>query len=132
MQSSSRGRAARASATYCGAVSSLPRELHDQLGQQMTGLSIGLDRVQHLTDGNRRSGAAALHKRVKELRELTTEMIKAVRHVTLELRAPALDDRVGQSAIETYVREWVRRFDVEATVRGADPELRVSPDLSST
>jgi signal transduction histidine kinase len=74
----------------------------------MTGVSIGLDRAQNLTELNEHPGAAVLHERVGELRDLTTEMIKAVRCVTLELCAPELDDMGVQSAIQTYVREWVR------------------------
>jgi PAS domain S-box-containing protein len=111
---------------------SLARELHDQLGQQMTGLSIGLDRVQSLTESNEYPGAAALHARVGELRDLTTEMIKAVRYVTLELRAPELDDMGAQSAIQTYLREWGRRYDVETHFDGPDPEVVISPEAGST
>jgi two-component system, NarL family, sensor histidine kinase UhpB len=111
---------------------SLARELHDQLGQQMTGLSIGLDRVQSLTELSDYPGAAALHERVGELRDLTAEMIKAVRYVTLELRAPELDDMGVQSAIQTYVREWGRRYDVETHFDGPDPAVVVSPEASST
>ncbi|MEO7202057.1 MAG: PAS domain-containing protein, partial [Candidatus Tumulicola sp.] len=111
---------------------SLARELHDQLGQQMTGLSIGLDRVQSLTNLNEHPEAAVLHERVGELRHLTTEMIKAVRYVTLELRAPELDDMGVQSAIQTYVLEWGRRYDVETHFDGPDPQVVVSPEASST
>lgn len=111
---------------------SLARELHDQLGQQMTGLSIGLDRVQSLTDLNEHPDAVALHERVGELRDLTTEIIKTIRYVTLELRAPELDDMGVQSAIQTYVREWGRRYDVETHFDGPDPEVVVSPEASST
>jgi PAS domain S-box-containing protein len=111
---------------------SLARELHDQLGQQMTGLSIGLDRVQSLTNLSEHPGAAALHERVGELRDLTTEMIKAVRYVTLELRAPELDDMGVQSAIGTYVREWGRRYGVETHFDGPDPEVVTSPEVGST
>jgi PAS domain S-box-containing protein len=110
----------------------LARELHDQLSQQMTGLSLGLDRVQNLTDLNEHPGAAALHKRVGELRALTSEMIKAIRYVTLELRAPELDDMGAQAAIETYVREWGRRYGVETHFDGPDPEVAVSAEAAST
>jgi hypothetical protein len=82
--------------------------LHDQLGQQMTGVSIGLDRVQNLTELNEHPGGGGLAR----TRGRTTrshhrnDQGRSLRYARA-MRAE-LDDMGVQSAIQTYVREWVR------------------------
>lgn len=110
----------------------LARELHDRLGQQMTGLSLGLDRVQRLADEREYAGSTALRQRLTELRDLTAEMFKAVRYVALELRAPELDDMGLQSAVETYVREWASRYGIAAYFAGPSSQLDLPMDVAST
>jgi PAS domain S-box-containing protein len=110
----------------------LARELHDRLGQQMTGLSLGLDRVQRLADEREYAGSTALRQRLTELRDLTAEMFKAVRYVALELRAPELDDMGLQSAVETYVREWASRYGIPAYFAGPSSQLALPMDVAST
>jgi PAS domain S-box-containing protein len=110
----------------------LARELHDRLGQQMTGLSLGLDRVQRLADEREYAGSTALRQRLTELRDLTAEMFKAVRYVALELRAPELDDMGLQSAVETYVREWASRYGIAAYFAGPSSQLVLPMDVAST
>ena len=67
----------------------LARELHDQLGQHLTALTLGLDEVVGLLP----SDSPAL-PRLSSLLRLTNLLTRDVRYLALELRPPELDDVV--------------------------------------
>lgn len=85
----------------------LARELHDQLGQHLTALTLGLDEVVGLLPGD----SPAL-PRLTSLLRLTNLLTRDVRYLALELRPPELDDVGLESAIATYVEKWTSRFDI--------------------
>jgi Signal transduction histidine kinase, glucose-6-phosphate specific len=64
----------------------IARELHDQMGQNLTALNVGL---KSLLDGQSRSG---LGSRVQHLQELATQTARDLHRVAVELRPAALDD----------------------------------------
>ena len=98
----------------------LARELHDQLGQHLTGFALGLaDTRRRLAvslgaaatpDASLRSAEASLER----LEELARLMTRDARNLALELRPPELDDVGLVSAIDTYVRAWGERTGVTA------------------
>ena len=97
----------------------LARELHDQLGQHLTGFALGLaDTRRRLAgalgaatpDAAVRSAEAGLER----LEELARLMTRDARNLALELRPPELDDVGLVSAIDTYVRAWGERTGVAA------------------
>jgi PAS domain S-box-containing protein len=63
----------------------IARELHDEIGQHLTGISLILGAVEHLSA----EGAVA---RLKEVRALVAGLIARVRDVSLDLRPAMLDD----------------------------------------
>ena len=89
----------------------LARELHDQLGQHLTGFALGL------ADARRRLAAGEpAEARLVELEELARLMTRDARTLALDLRPPELDDVGLESALESYVREWSARTGVAAEV----------------
>ncbi|GLC25122.1 GAF domain-containing protein [Roseisolibacter agri] len=89
----------------------LARELHDQLGQHLTGFALGL------ADVRRRIAAGEpAADRLDQLEALARLMSRDARTLALELRPPELDDVGLEGALETYVAEWSARFDVAAEV----------------
>jgi signal transduction histidine kinase len=64
----------------------LARELHDETGQALTSILLGLKGVEEAPDGDERQRAAA------ELRELVVTTLQDVRRLAVELRPKALDD----------------------------------------
>jgi PAS domain S-box-containing protein len=89
----------------------LARELHDQLGQHITALGLGLAEARRLVLAGESSEA-----RLTQLEELARAIARDARYLALELRPPELDDVGLASAIETYVTEWSRRFRIETDV----------------
>ncbi|AWM37801.1 Oxygen sensor histidine kinase NreB [Gemmata obscuriglobus] len=87
----------------------IARELHDQLGQHLTGLGLGLKVVKDVTP--RPSPA---WDRLHELQLLTDRMGGEVHQLALELRPTALDDFGLETALANYIEEWGGRAGVQA------------------
>ncbi len=81
----------------------LARELHDETGQALTSMLLGLSAVERAETGE------AAHAAVGDLRKLVVETLQSVRRLATELRPAALDDfglepalrRLGQTVSET-------------------------------
>jgi signal transduction histidine kinase len=102
-------------------------ELHDQLGQHLTALALGLDEVAKMLPGD-----AVARRRLTVLQELTQAMTRDARHLALELRPPELDDVGLESALETYVAQWGERFTISVDLEVTGLEDDVSPLPSET
>lgn len=85
----------------------LSRELHDQLGQHLTAIALGLHEVASLT----RPGSQA-RERLAALQELTSLLTRDARYLAIELRPPELDDVGLESAMASYVEQWSVRYGI--------------------
>jgi PAS domain S-box-containing protein len=105
----------------------LARELHDQMGQNLTALSLGLKSLKDAMPAG--SPASA---RLQQLQELADLMGREVHQLALELRPTALDDLGLLTALTNYVDAWVERSGVEADFHstGLDAE-RLPPPLET-
>jgi signal transduction histidine kinase len=83
----------------------ISRELHDQIGQALTALVLGLERS---LESNDTSGLA----RLKELASIT---LADVRRIALDLRPSVLDQLGLEAAIRRYARDMLDRYGVEVT-----------------
>jgi len=86
----------------------IARELHDQLGQNLTALQIGL---KSLRDSD--PASANFSSRVEPLQELAVQTARDLHRVALELRPAALDDLGLVKAIATLIRSWSDRCRIE-------------------
>jgi len=85
--------------------SRLSRELHDELGQQLTGLKLSLSWL-----GNRlKDGRATPPDAVNEMRVLLDEAIVSVRRISTELRPRILDDLSFGEALTWQTTEFTKR-----------------------
>jgi signal transduction histidine kinase len=102
----------------------IARELHDQMGQHLTALGLGLKVVQDLTPDQSPAG-----ERLQKLLALTDQIGREVHHLALELRPTALDDLGLKEALANYVETWAERsgvqMDFQAT--GLEPNRLPSP-----
>jgi signal transduction histidine kinase len=96
----------------------LSRELHDHVAQVLTGLRMGLGRVERIS-GHRKVGAA-----LAECRVLVDDMFRTVRDLALGLRPSMLDDFGLEPALEWHVRDFSRRYDIDA-------QLKIEGDVAS-
>ena len=83
------------------------RELHDELGQQLTALKMGLDSFPDFHSDS--LGSPSLNRNVEQLQAMTEELMQRVHQLAWELRPAALDDLGLEAALGRYVEEWARR-----------------------
>jgi signal transduction histidine kinase len=85
----------------------IARELHDQMGQNLTALNVGL---KSLLDRQSRS---VLGSRVQRLQELATQTARDLHRVAVELRPAALDDLGLVKAIRALTETWSTRYGID-------------------
>lgn len=87
----------------------IARELHDQLGQHLTALALGLKVIEgnFLAPGPPR-------ERLHQLQSLTDQIGREIHTLALELRPTALDDLGLPAALGNYIEAWAERTGVEA------------------
>ena len=103
----------------------LSRELHDQIGQLLAGLSLGLSAAE---DALRRNVAGPdPAARLRPLRRLVEEIGREVHNLALELRPTALDDLGLAAALRNYVENWSARTGVAADFHASDGERLARP-----
>ncbi|MGB9475814.1 MAG: ATP-binding protein [Candidatus Udaeobacter sp.] len=86
----------------------IARELHDQMGQNLTALNLGL---KALLNGDPRS--KKLLGVVQPLQELATQTARDLHRVAVELRPAALDDLGLVKAIRNLTETWSARCRIE-------------------
>ena len=84
----------------------LSRELHDNLGQYLSALLLGLESLARVPQ----LPAAALNQ-LAYLKETTSQFELDVHSVALELRPTILDDLGLEAALSSFAREWARRHE---------------------
>ncbi len=105
----------------------IARELHDQMGQHLTALILGLKVVKDATPAS-----SPLYARMHQLRQLADLIGKEIHHLALELRPTALDDLGLHTTLLNYIEQWSERSGVEVDFHstGLDRE-RLPPPLET-
>lgn len=115
----------------------IARELHDQTGQELTSLLIGLrvlrgelEKVSPPFVGTDDQLGRA-REQSHSLTELARQTLDDVRRLALELRPKTLDDLGLVAALRWYADEWGRQvgLDVRFTSRGGSSLVRQFPDV---
>jgi signal transduction histidine kinase len=94
----------------------IARELHDETGQALASLMVGLRNVEEAPTPHE------ARQRLAELRALTADTLENVRRLALELRPSALDDLGLAAALRRYIQDYAARFKtrVDLQVDGLD------------
>jgi signal transduction histidine kinase len=101
----------------------ISRELHDETGQALTALMVGLRAVRdHCPD-------PAIRARATELRELASQTLDEVHNLALELRPSVLDDLGLVAALDHYVADYSQRYEIQVdfAVSGIEPNRLPAP-----
>ncbi|HXT64370.1 MAG TPA: PAS domain S-box protein [Pyrinomonadaceae bacterium] len=95
----------------------IARELHDEIGQALTAITINLQWMQ-------RSGAVNENgqPRINESIEVIEDALRRVRELSLELRPSMLDDLGLLAALSWYTTRYSERTGIEAVVTGDLPK----------
>jgi signal transduction histidine kinase len=104
----------------------LARELHDETGQALTSILLGLKGVEDAGDPEGLAEATA------ELRELVVTTLQDVRRLAVELRPKALDDFGLVPALERLVDTFREQTGIEVDLESQLDEGRLPPDVETT
>lgn len=102
----------------------IAQELHDQVGQELTAVLLGLSRIASLVDGGVRDDVRAVQDTVRF-------SLEDVRRIAIELRPEALDDLGLTSALAVLAERLSQRFGLDVCERIAVelPPLPVETEL---
>ena len=105
----------------------ISRDLHDQLGQQLTALRLKL-----ASHRERRGSDAGLSAEIEELQALAERIDAEVDFLAWELRPSALDDLGLATALVNFAEEWSKHYSVPAEVHVAGMEgSRLGPQAET-
>jgi signal transduction histidine kinase len=91
----------------------IARELHDEVGQSLTGVLL---EMANLTNLIRREKNAPLETKVTEVKQLVEDCIGVVRNLALLLRPPMLDDLGLIPALQWQARETTKRSGIRVKI----------------
>jgi signal transduction histidine kinase len=103
---------------------SLARELHDELGQVLTGLKMVVDQTLPLA-------AEPVRARLNEAVELINTLIKHLRNLSLELRPQMLDDLGLLVALDWHFKRYTKQTNIRVNFRHTPVPQRL-PTLLET
>ena len=96
----------------------ISRELHDEIGQTLTGLGIELANLEHLREGPQ----SEYRSHLADAKRLTEETLRTVRNIAMGLRPSMLDDSGIVPAVRWQASELSRRT-------GTPVELQIEGDF---
>ena len=104
----------------------LSRELHDEVGQHLTALALGLRTLSDLTPAG-----SALANQVAVLREMSRRLGSELHAVAVRLRPRALDDFGLEAALLNYAEEWTRQHHIPLDVHARMDGARLAPGIEN-
>jgi two-component system sensor histidine kinase UhpB len=99
----------------------IAQELHDQIGQELTAVLLGLARVQARVDDEHKGDVAGVQDAVRS-------SLEDVRRIALELRPEALDDLGLHSALAVLCERFAQRSGLVVAQRIDEPLPRLAPE----
>lgn len=106
----------------------IAREVHDRLGQSLTALSLGLDRLYQDLDRPGPAALAVARKECQALSAVVRDAIQGTRRLASELHPAVLDHLGLAAAVEWQVQEFGTRTGLVTHV-DVDGTLEVARDL---
>ncbi len=105
----------------------IAREIHDELGQQLTGLKMDL----HWLTRKINSGDEEITNKMKESVELINATITSVRKIATDLRPSILDDLGLLSALEWQGEDFAKRSGTKVEFINKVGDISVLPEAST-
>ncbi|OGK02671.1 MAG: hypothetical protein A2350_07145 [Candidatus Raymondbacteria bacterium RifOxyB12_full_50_8] len=103
----------------------IARELHDEIGQTLTALSLGLQRLSETAADDPDSIKGSVH----DLHVLTAAAVSELSHLVSDLRPSQLDHLGLAAALRSLVKDYQKRFDLEVDLKFAGQRRRLDADL---
>ena len=105
----------------------IARDLHDDLGQQLTGLQMDI----HWMQKKLQQSDPLLVNKINEMNEMVDNTIRSIRRILSDLRPAILDDLGMLAAMEWLNQETTKRYPIEIHFQVNKQEIPLSPDAAS-
>ncbi|HAO45887.1 MAG TPA: PAS domain S-box protein [Ferruginibacter sp.] len=106
--------------------SKIAREIHDELGQQLTGLKMDISwlkkKVQHEDE--------AVNNKFDDAINLIAQAVRSIRHIVTELRPSMIDDLGLNAAIEWQIEEFGKRLGIAIGYTNEFDDSGVHPNIA--
>jgi len=104
----------------------IAREIHDELGQQLTGLKMDVAWLMRKTAQD----TPAVKDKFHEALSLVDKAVQSIRRICTELRPSVIDDLGLNAALEWQVEEIGRRMGVAIEYENSFDDTDIHPDIS--
>ncbi len=106
---------------------SIAREIHDELGQELSllGLELGL------MEARLRKDQKDLRRTAKSMAKLVNSSIQTVRRISSDLRPMVLDNLGLGAAADWHTREFQRRTRIRCELRVSPPDIKLDSERST-
>jgi signal transduction histidine kinase/ligand-binding sensor domain-containing protein len=109
----------------------LSREIHDELGQLMTGLKMDLALIRRRVMELGQGIPDAVSQRIAQMNSVLEDAIQTVRKIAGQLRPAVLDDLGLVAAIEWQARDFGERTGIRCEIALGVDELRMAPERAT-
>jgi signal transduction histidine kinase len=106
----------------------IAREMHDELGQKLTGLKMDLSGLRKKLPKKDQG----IIKKLSDMLDLTDSSIQTVKRISTELRPRVLDDLGLGAAMEWQAGEFQRRTGIKCAVKIDPGNIEVDKELSTS
>lgn len=104
----------------------IARDMHDQLGQQMTGLRLKLEHIKSMCDDQ------PICDQIDHAQAHARKIDEEVSFIAFELRPSALDDLGLREAVRNFVKEWSRNYNIPADFHTSKSrKKRLAPEIET-
>jgi signal transduction histidine kinase len=109
----------------------IARELHDEMGQELSALMLGLDSLRRSFGAASPDGGGRARD-VRKLEEIADRLIEDLHSIARELRPAALDDLGLHGALTNLVEEWTERSGLPVSLYSASENQRLPWQVETT
>ncbi len=106
----------------------LAKELHDQVGQNLTALGVNINIISSQLTGQKNPKVRAY---LDESQKLVDETTERIRGVMADLRPPILDDYGIVAALHWYCDQFAKRIGIPVQFRGNKSEPEFNPTIET-
>jgi PAS domain S-box-containing protein len=105
---------------------SISREIHDELGQQLTAIKLDVSWLDRKIQGD-----AIIKERIGGILSMLTEMIHTIRRISTQLRPSILDDLGLIEALRWQVRDFQKRVGIRVQFECLEESLKLEPEVTT-
>lgn len=104
----------------------IAREIHDELGQQLTGLKMDIAWLMKKTGMDN----TVIKSKFDDTLSLVDNTVRSIRRIATELRPSVIDDLGLNASLEWQVAEFGKRMDSEIKYENSFDDTNINPDIS--